>query len=742
MSEKNIDSIIDQANSEIDEGMEEPMTVEEFIQKLIEDPSIGRSAHQYLLDAIEYFGTRNVFEAGEKKERYVFFDDPYNNGEHAVMGNTEMLNKFVDELRMIANGDERMQKIILFNGPTATGKSELKRCITNGLREYSKTEEGRRYTCEWNLSGLNQSKGLSYGESEDTNSSDWYESPVQINPLSVLPEKVRKELIDDLDYNYNIPYDVNLDPFSKTVYDKLLKNYSNNKTNEIFSEVTDQKHFRIRRYTVDQTKGIGILNAEDDGSVKERLLGSWMPSMIKELDSKGQKDPRAFSYDGVLSQGNSGVMVIEDATRHADILAHLLNIPDESHAKIDQKIGFDIDTVPIFISNPDLVENKLDSSSRGEVEMPDIHGNDPLKAIKRRIFQYQFKYLLSITYESKLLRREINGRVGVSNNVSPRDPIDLNDTEFAPHTIEAATMYSVVSRLSAKNLPSDLSLVGKAMLFDRGYIETDEGKVDIEEFNIEEAEDDGTFGIPVTYTRDVIRSLVHSSDKEDIYLPNDLLDELNDGISSAPIFDDREIDMFDKRLKEVREYINKQQKDDVIDSILRERKVTESAIKEYLDNLYSWYDDESDGEYDGFLMKEFEVKHLGTAKHEYNKTEPDEKVREFRTDRIIKPLNRYHWRQRNESFEIEDLDLKEIPVLSSIIGDYSWQDVFNQHENLNPLNWENTSENTVTDDVKSDCIENMVEEYGYTEESARITSEKVFKRNKDELIELSEKASD
>lgn len=742
MSNKNIESIIDQANKEIDEGMEDPMTVQEFIEHLIEDPSIGRSAHQYLLDAIEYFGTRNVFESGEKKERYVFFDDPYNNGEHAVMGNTEMLNKFVDELRMIANGDERMQKIILFNGPTATGKSELKRCITNGLREYSKTDEGRRYTCEWNLSGLNNSRGLSYGESDDSNDTDWYESPVQVNPLTVFPQKVREELIDDLDYDYDIPFDMDLDPFSKTVYDKLVKNYANSNSKEIFSDVTSEKHFRIRRYTVDKTKGIGVLNAEDDGSVKERLLGSWMPSMIKELDSKGQKDPRAFSYDGVLSQGNAGVMVIEDATRHADILAHLLNIPDESHAKIDQKIGFDIDTVPIFISNPDLVENKLDSSSRQNLEMSDIHGNDPLKAVKRRIFQYQFKYLVSLTYESKLLRREINGQVGISDNVTPSDPIEINNTEFAPHTIEAATMYNVVSRLSAKGLPSDISLVGKAMLFDRGYIETDDGKVDIDEFDIEKKEDDGTFGIPVTYTRDVIRSIVHSSSEDEIYLPNDLLDELSEGISSAPIFDEREIDMFDKRLSEVRDYINKQQEDDVIDSILHERQVTESAIKQYLDNLYMWYDDESDEEYDKLLMKDFEVKHLGTAKHQYDDSEGDKDVRDFRINRIIKPLNRYHWRQRNDSFEMEDLDMKEIPVLSSIIGDYSWQDVFNQHENLNPLNWEDTSENTVTEEVKSECIQNMVEEYDYTEESARITSEKVFKRNKDNLIELSEKASD
>jgi len=64
----------------------------------------------------------------------------------------------------------------------------------------------------------------------------------------------------------------------------------------------------------------------------------------RELDSRGRKNPQAFSYDGVLSQGNGLLTIVEDAAQHADLLQKLLNVPDEGHVKLDKGIGMDIDT--------------------------------------------------------------------------------------------------------------------------------------------------------------------------------------------------------------------------------------------------------------------------------------------------------------------------------------------------------------------------------------------------------------
>ena len=98
------ESYIQAADRELDAAYEEPLGIEEYVELLLSEPHLGAHAPKYLLDAIEYAGTRTVIEEGEEKERYCFFDDPWNDGEHAILGNTEVLNRFVDDLRSIAAG--------------------------------------------------------------------------------------------------------------------------------------------------------------------------------------------------------------------------------------------------------------------------------------------------------------------------------------------------------------------------------------------------------------------------------------------------------------------------------------------------------------------------------------------------------------------------------------------------------------------------------------------------------------
>lgn len=728
------EDIIETANQELTQASEEPMTIDEFLDELLESPQIGASSHRYLLNAIDYFGTREVIEQGENKERYTFFDDPGNDGQHAVLGNTDMLNAFIRDLRAIANSEERMQKIILFSGPTATGKSELKRCIVNGLREYSKTEQGRRYTCDWNVSSLTEpSSGLGYTDSTQTSldESEWFTSPVQTTPLSILPQKTRNKVQQQV--AAEIPTEIDLDPFSREAYDTLTRHYQQEGTEDMFSAITNPRHLRIRRYTMDETMGVGILTAEDDGSVKERLVGEWMPSMFQMLDSRGRKNPQAFSYDGVLAQGNGGVTVVEDASNHIDLLVHLLNIPDESHAKIDKKIGIDVDTVPLFISNPDL-RQQLDKNLKQAVPIDKIHSTDPLKALKRRINQYNFTYLTGLESEVRLLHSELIGSKPRWDDGEEQvhAPVHLSNTEFAPHTIEAAAMYNVVSRLSRDDLPTELTLADKALLFDHGYIETEKGRVEFDNFDFDDDSTDGEFGIPITYTRDRLRSLVHES--EATQLPTDVLDSLTDGLDTAPVFSDPEVKSFKQRVEDVKEYVHNRQEEDVLESILRERRVTEDAINDYVESVYNYYNDEpEDEDYDTLEMKIFEVNHLGMSDDDYTEAEPNEKVVNFRHDRIIQPLNSYVWRQRGSGFEMDEIPLKEIPLLSSLIGRYNWKDVFRTYEEFEPLSWDNPPENTQTEHIKMNCVTNMVELYDYTEESARRTCERVVERARPSL---------
>ena len=740
------------ADRALDETYQAPLGLKEYVERALSAPQLAAHAPKYLLDAIEHAGTRTVIEEGEEKERYRFFDDPWNDGEHAILGNTEVLNRFVDDLRSIAAGRGKDEKIIWLAGPTATGKSELKRCLVNGLREYSKTSEGRRYTVEWNVAGAADTRGVTYGADEPTDEDDWYESPVQTHPLSVFPESVREELVqslnDRIDDHIPVRANTDLDPFSREAYEYLEERYRREGSEDLFSAVTDRDHLRVKNYVVDIGRGIGVLHSEDEGTPKERLVGTWMNGMLRELDSRGRKNPQAFSYDGVLSQGNGLLTVVEDAAQHADLLQKLLNVPDEGHVKLDKSIGMDVDTQLVIISNPDL-ESQLNQHA-------DREGQDPLKALKRRLDRRTFGYLTNLSLEAELLRRELTDETAVWDAASwddlesrIREPVGIRvrresvrERELAPHTIEAAALYAVATRLDATDLPDDIDLVEKALLFDRGYLQDGDEEIGIDAFEFDDDANDGRHGIPVTFTRDVIADLLHeSSDRvdeelpvEDVVMPRDVINAMAERLSAAPVFSTKEAREFEERVVPVKNHVFDRQEADVLDALMRDKRVSEETVEEYVENVYAWAEGErienERGELvapDLLAMKVFEIEHLGRFSDDnYTGDKPHEEVRRFRTEKIITALNRHAWRHRDDEFRVGDVNPKEIPVIKTVLGTHDWADVARTFEDFDPRRWDSPPDGTQTAELKTATIKNMQELFGYSEASAELTSRHVM----------------
>jgi predicted Ser/Thr protein kinase len=745
---------IEAADRALDATYEAPMSLDEYVETLLERPALAAHASKYLLDAIEDAGTRTVIEEGEEKRRYRFFDDPWNDGEHAILGNTEVLNRFVDDLRSIAAGRGKEEKIIWLDGPTATGKSELKRCLVNGLREFSKTDRGRRYTVEWNVAGAGEPGGLTYGGEGVPDEDDWYESPVQSHPLTVFPPEVREELVAELNERSeeHIPLRVEgeLDPFCREAYEHLEEQYRREGVEDLFSAVTDRDHLRVKNFVVDVGTGIGILHSEDDGPPKERLVGSWMAGMLRELDSRGRKNPQAFSYDGVLSQGNGLLTVVEDAAQHADLLQKLLNVPDEGRVKLDKGIGMDVDTQLIIISNPDL-EATLNQHA-------DREGQDPLKALKRRLDKREFTYLTNLSLETELLRRELTDETAVwrANSWDEleswiREPVGVSvrgtddevvERELAPHALEAAALYSVVTRLDATDVPGGLDLVDKALLFDRGYLQEGDERVDIEEFAFEDDAADGEGGIPVTYTRDTIADLLHEESErfheelpvEGVIMPRDVLNAMADGLGDAPVFSNTEAAEYEERVVPVKNHVFGRQEADVLDAMMREKRVDEATVEEYIEHVYAWSRGEQiendRGELvdpDPLKMKVFEIEHLGRFDESaYDGNEAGSAVRAFRTDKIITAMNRHAWYNRDDDFEVGDVSPKEIPVIKTVLGSHDWDDVRRTFPDFDPRQWDNPPSGTQTADIKADTIRNMQEMYDYSAAAAELTSRHVM----------------
>lgn len=717
-------TIIDSAVDEAVEEIGEPQSLESFVEQLLDEPELASPSAEYVVRAIEHFGTRTVVEAGEELQRYRFFDDPANGGEHAVLGHTEMLNEFVDDLRQQAEGSAQDATVFWFTGGTATGKSELKRCLINGLREYSKTEEGRRYTIEWTNETPDNVRYIDSGavgrtaESVEVEDDDWYMSPVQANPVTVLPRDTREQVLDDADVtNAEELAKVGTDPFSKTVYDDIVAEYGRDK--EAHETVLSDDHCRVVPYTMDVGRGIGVLQSEDHGRAKEKLAGQWMRGMVERLDSRGRKDPRAFSYDGVVSQGNAGLSVIEDAGQHFEMLTQLLNVVDDDVVKLDRRTQLPLDTTFILLSNPDL-EAALHQQAKGS--------DDPLRALRRRMERYGLDYLVTPSLAVELLHRELGGRTDVWNGEEPiRQPLHVGGTEFAPHTLHAVALLEVVSRLGEPKRRG-MDRVHVARLLDGETVELEGDEIDPIDEDIESllVRDDGVGNIPVTYTRNVLVDLIG---EEDVVMPKDALGTLFGNRKDATVFDTDDVEAIGEIDTMVDDYIHELQEDDVLTAMLADHKPSEADVEAYVEDLYAWGTDESDEDVDPFDLKHFETEYLGFDDDDYDGMEPSEPVEEFRHDEIINSLSSWLYEHaESEDVDVTDYPFSEMPVFDELLNDHSWSDAEETFEDLDLSQWADPLDGTQTQQVKQETIANMVEMYDYTEESAEKTTDEIVAR--------------
>jgi len=703
---------IQQADSELSEYEREEYSLSEFLDYARDNPQAVVDSVQYIVNAIEHYGKRTVIERGEEKERYRFFDDPENDGEHAVLGNTEQLNDLVQSLKRKTREEGDNDKILWVTGPTATGKSELKRCLFNGLQAYAQTEEGRRYTLEWSLDSLSGGDGLTYNDSFDDDK-DWYKSPVNINPLAVLPEETRGDFVNDLDTEYSVEGETELDPFSREAFSHLSEEY------DTFEEMVSSDHLRVVSYIPEMGDGLGVLQSEDTGNVKEKMAGSWMRNAMEEFASRGRKNAQAFTYDGILSQGNSCVSLVEDAHHHIDLFQKLMNVCEENVVKLDNKIVMDIDTTIICISNPDF-EARIQ-------EYEDALDADPLKALRRRLEKYNFTYLTSLLLETQLLRKHVcNENVLWEEDTEEQfekvsNPAEIFDSHFSPHALEAAAFYSVMTRLGETE-NYELSRKERVLYYDRGYHVKNNQRVDVDTDKAV-SEEDGVLGVPVTYTSEIISGLAQENN---VVMPHDVIGEMREKLKETPLFSDMEAEEFIQYSSGTFSYVDNEMKKDIIDAMIGDNRPSEEDIRDYVDSLFSWFEENED-DYDDYELREFETSYMNLNPAKYtDDAEPEERVVEFRVDKIINPINNYIWSNKDE--EGEDLPIEESSALQLLLSDNDWMRVEQLYDNIDINQWRDPPEGSNTEELKEKTIDNMVE-MGYTEESAEKATIRVFSVN-------------
>ncbi|MFH1747130.1 MAG: serine protein kinase [Planctomycetota bacterium] len=547
----------------------------EYLDLVLADPRLARNAFQRVYDMILHFGTKRYTSMKRDYVHYKFFDDPIDNGVDAVYGLDGALMHLVECFKSAAQGYGTERRILLLHGPVGSSKSTIVRLLKKGLEYYSRLDEGAFYTFSWK------------NEDEDKKL-EHVACPMHEEPLKLIPRRARKEILAkinaDLPENQQIRIEGDLDPFCRRTFEDLLVRYDGN-----WRQVMD--HIVVRRVSLSEKDrvGIGTFQPKDEKNQDStELTGDINYRKIALYGS--DSDPRAFNFDGELNIANRGLCeFIEVLKLDVAFLYDLLGASQEHTIKPKKFAQTDIDEVIIGHTN--------------EPEYRKLQSNDLMEAFRDRTIKIDIPYNIRLTDEIKIYEKDF-GREKVKG------------IHIAPHTVETAAMWAVLTRLDEPK-KAGLTLLQKLKLYDGksipGFTEDS-----IKELRLE-APHEGMQGISPRYIQDKLsNTLVGEQAQQDRAInPFMVMNELEEGLLHHSLLTDEEQK---KRYKELLAIVREEYEDILKTEVQRAISADEDAIgrlcANYIENVRAYTQHEKvrnkytgkDEEPDERLMRAIEEK--------------------------------------------------------------------------------------------------------------------------------------
>lgn len=470
----------------------------EYLDLVKKNPAITRNAFQRMYDLILSFGTTTYVEYKKTIVRYKFFDDPIDHGKDAVFGLDVQLMKLVHFFKSAAFGYGTEKRVLLLHGPVGSAKSTIARSLKKGVEWYSKTEAGALYTFKW-IDPEGKYPEIMGNVRE-------LRSAMHEEPLKLIPEEMRAKILEEInrgnkgDYRVTIVGD--LDPASRFIYREFLKRYQGDWIKMI------QNHIRVERLILSEKDriGIGTFQPKDEKNQDStELTGDINYRKIAEYGS--DSDPRAFNFDGEFNIANRGVVeFVEMLKLDVAFLYDLLGASQEHKVKPKKFPQTDIDEVIIGHTN--------------EPEFRKLQNNEFMEALRDRTVKIDVPYITKLKQEIKIYEKDFN-----SNKIKGK--------HIAPHTIEMAAMWAILTRLEQPK-KANLSLLQKLKLYDgktlTGYTEDN-----VKELR-KEAIREGLDGISPRYIQDKISNALVNDKNGDIGCVNPfmVMNELEGASSTTP----------------------------------------------------------------------------------------------------------------------------------------------------------------------------------------------------------------
>jgi len=554
-------------------------TFEEYLDVARENPGVTRNAFQRTYDMVMSAGTETYEENREKRVHYRFFDDPEDEGRDAVFGLDDALGQLVNAFKSAAKGYGIEKRVLLLHGPVGSSKSTIARMLKKGLERYSATDEGAVYTLGW-------------VDLENTSQMLW--CPMHEEPLHLVPDRFRKEMLDHLDMpraddDYRAQITGELCPFCRFVYAERLKHYGGDWT-RVVNDV------RVRRLLLSEKDriGIGTFQPKDEKNQDStELTGDINYRKIAEYGS--DSDPRAFNFDGEFNVANRGIIeFVEVLKLDVAFLYDLLGASQEHKVKPKKFAQTDIDEVILGHTN--------------EPEYRRLQNNEFMEALRDRTVKIDVPYVTRLSDEIKIYEKDYN-------------PKRVRGKHIAPHTIEMAAMWAILTRLEEPKNAS-LSLLQKLKLYNGkslpGFTEDN-----IKELR-EQALTEGMQGISPRYVQDKISNALVSHPEATSINPFMVLNELESGLKHHSLITSDEIR---GRYRELLGVVKQEYENIVKNEVQRAIAADEDALKRlcanYIDNVKAYTQREK-------------VKNKFTGQYE----EPDERLMRSIEEKIDIPESR------------------------------------------------------------------------------------------------------
>jgi serine protein kinase len=517
---------------------------EDFLDVVRENPDVTRNSYQRLYDMILSHGTEELYENKEKVIRYKFFNDFATRFDDAIFGLDRTLMQLVNTFKSAAYGYGTERRVLLLHGPVGSSKSTIARLLKRGLEEYSRSDDGAIYSFAWK------------GEN-----GAWIKDPMHGDPLQLIPVELRASFLKQLTEaaakppKYPIQVKGELCPFSRYIFNDRLQKYNGDVSAMLASEV------KVSRMVLSEQDriGIGTFQPKDEKNQDStELTGDLNYRKIAEYGS--DSDPRAFNFDGELNIANRGLVeFIEVLKLDVAFLYDLLGASQEHKIKPKKFAQTDIDEVILGHTN--------------EPEYRRLQNNEFMEALRDRTVKIDVPYVTRLSDEIKIYEKSFNAD-------------KVRGKHIAPHTVEVAAMWAVLTRLEQPKHAS-LTLLQKMKLYNGKTLPgfTEDNIVELKR----EAPNEGMHGISPRYIQDKISNALVAHPEEDNLNPFMVLHELETGLRHHSLITSQDqLQHFKELLQVVKQEYEDVVKNEVQRAIAADEDALQRLCANYIDNVKAY----------------------------------------------------------------------------------------------------------------------------------------------------------